>query len=87
MAAGQVSPIGRTRTAPQPQSYPQRLRMVLASCQHYEAGHFTLHREIAQADVDLVLFAGDYIYDTEMPGLSRASAPPCISPPRARLHT
>lgn len=87
MAAGQVSPIGRTRTAPQPQSYPQRLRMVLASCQHYEAGHFTLHREIAQADVDLVLFAGDYIYDTEMPGLSRVRQHPHVFPRHERDYT
>lgn len=76
MAAGQTSPIGRTRTAPDLNSKPSSLRMALTSCQHYEAGYFTLHREIAEADLDLVLFVGDYIYDTEMPGLTRVRQHP-----------
>lgn len=65
-AAGQISPMGRTRTAPDPSEMTPRLRVALASCQNYEAGHFTVHREIADSDVDLVLFVGDYIYETGM---------------------
>ncbi|MDE2402829.1 MAG: alkaline phosphatase D family protein [Burkholderiales bacterium] len=67
-AAGQTSPVGRTRTAPDPLEATPRLRVALASCQHYEAGHFSVHRDIAASDVDLVLFVGDYIYETELPG-------------------
>lgn len=62
VAGGQNSPIGRTRTAPALTSSPKRLRIALAACQHYETGHFAVHREIANSDVDLVLFVGDYIY-------------------------
>ncbi|MFN4266092.1 MAG: alkaline phosphatase D family protein [Aquabacterium sp.] len=74
IAAGHVSPLGRTRTAPAPDARPERLRMALASCQHYEAGHFTLHREMAKADLDLVLFCGDYIYTSELSGMQRVRA-------------
>ncbi|HEX5373081.1 MAG TPA: alkaline phosphatase D family protein [Aquabacterium sp.] len=67
IAGGQSSPVGRTRTAPEPSAEVDRLRFVLASCQHYEMGHFTAHREIAASDIDFVLFVGDYIYETEAP--------------------
>jgi alkaline phosphatase D len=66
-AGGQRSPVGRTRTAPDLVEPVRQLRMALASCQHYEHGYFTAHREIAASDVDLVLFVGDYIYTTQAP--------------------
>lgn len=59
-----VSAVGRTRTAPLPQDDPARLRLALASCQHFEQGLFSAHREIASQDLDLVLFVGDYIYES-----------------------
>ena len=62
-----TSPTGRTRTAPAQQDKVSSLRMVLASCQHFEQGYFTAHREIAKQDVDLVLFVGDYIYESSNP--------------------
>lgn len=58
-----VSPVGRTRTAPAPDAAVPRLRLALASCQHYEQGHYVAHREIAERDLDLVVFVGDYIYE------------------------
>ncbi|MEY2842051.1 MAG: hypothetical protein RI920_88 [Pseudomonadota bacterium] len=79
-AGGRTSPVGRTRTAPDPQSHPKRLRMAVASCQHYEVGSFAVHREIAQADVDLVLFLGDYLYETEAPGFARRRQHPHVFP-------
>ena len=66
-----VSAIGRTRTAPPADSQPARLRLALASCQHYEQGRFTVHREIAASDLDLVLFVGDYVYDSSNPSFLR----------------
>ena len=75
-AGGQFSPVGRTRTAPAPDARVERLRVALASCQHYEAGSFAVHREIAEADIDLVIFVGDYIYETELPGHARQRAHP-----------
>ena len=62
-----VSPVGRTRTAPAPDSAPQRLRLALASCQHFEQGAFAAHRDIAEHDIDAVLFVGDYIYESSNP--------------------
>ncbi len=61
------SRVGRTRTAPAADAQPDRLRLALASCQHYEQGRFIAHREIAASDIDLVLFVGDYIYDSSNP--------------------
>ena len=65
IVAGQASPVGRTRTAPAADARVRQMRLALASCQHYEMGAFTAHREIASADVDVVLFVGDYIYETQ----------------------
>jgi len=59
-----VSPVGRTRTAPEPGARVGLLRIAQASCQHYEQGHYVAHREIAQRDLDFVLFLGDYIYES-----------------------
>ena len=62
-----VSPLGRARTSPAADEAVARLRMALASCQHYEQGYFVAHREMAQRDLDLVLFVGDYIYESSNP--------------------
>jgi len=58
------SPVGRARTAPGLQEPVDRLRIALASCQHYEQGFYVAHREMARRDLDLVLFVGDYIYES-----------------------
>ena len=60
---GHLSPIGRTRTAPEPGSLPAALTMCFASCANYDAGFFTAYRRLAEEDPDLVLFLGDYIYE------------------------
>lgn len=86
-AAGQLSPVGRTRTAPDPQDMPARLRMALASCQHYEAGHFSVHRDIAASDVDLVLFVGDYLYESELRNYLRVRQHPHQFPDDAARFT
>ena len=59
-----VSPVGRTRTSPALNEPVRRLRLALASCQHYEQGHYAAHRHMAAQDLDLVLFVGDYIYES-----------------------
>src|SRR5690349_685166 len=40
-AGGEVSPVGRTRTAPAANTNTERLRFAFASCQQYEQGYFT----------------------------------------------
>lgn len=62
-AGGQVSPIGRTRTAPAAGVAVQGLRIAFSSCQKYEAGYYAAHRAIAADSPDLILFLGDYIYE------------------------
>jgi alkaline phosphatase D len=62
-----TSPTGRTRTAPAAGASPARLRLALASCQHYEQGWYAAHREIAASDFDMVLFVGDYLYESSNP--------------------
>lgn len=73
VACGHQSPIGRTRTAPRP-GHADALRFAFASCQHYETGYYTAYRHMADEDLDLVVFLGDYIYEN----------PPT---PRVRSHT
>jgi alkaline phosphatase D len=58
-----ASPVGRTRTMPAEDTLPDRLRFAFASCQHYEAGHYTAYEHMAGEDVDLVAHLGDYIYE------------------------
>jgi alkaline phosphatase D len=63
MLGDAVSPVGRTRTAPAPNTMPSMLKMAVASCQHWEFGSYGAHRHIARAAPDLVAFLGDYIYE------------------------
>lgn len=63
MLGDAVSPVGRTRTAPSPDTLPGMLRFAFASCQNWEHGHYAAHRHIAAAAPDLVAFLGDYIYE------------------------
>ena len=58
-----VSPVGRTRTAPAPDAVNPRLKLAVASCQHWEFGAYGAHRHIVQQAPDLVAFLGDYIYE------------------------
>jgi len=74
MAGAEVSPTGRTRTAPAATATPQRLRFAFASCQNFEHGFYAAHRHLADEDLELMVFLGDYIYESTSPV------------PRARRH-
>jgi alkaline phosphatase D len=60
---GEVSPTGRTRTAPAATALVDRLRFAVCGCNHYEAGFFTAFRRIADEQFDFVFHTGDYIYE------------------------
>ena len=61
-AAGERSPIGRTKTLPQDDV--ARIRLASVSCSNYPAGFFNVYRCLAnRADLDAVVHLGDYIYD------------------------
>jgi alkaline phosphatase D len=62
-ARGVTSPTGRTRTAPDT-DVDVPLRIALASCQDFVGRWFHAWRELDEREVDVVLFIGDYIYET-----------------------
>ena len=65
---GEVSPIGRTKTAPPAGARVDRLRFAVCGCSHYETGYFTAYRSIAAAQFDFVFHTGDYIYEGRADG-------------------
>ncbi|MEB3371867.1 alkaline phosphatase D family protein [Saccharopolyspora mangrovi] len=63
-ALGEVSRVGRTRTAPAADAPLQRLRVGVVSCSNWQAGHFAAYRHLAaRGDLDAVLHLGDYLYE------------------------
>ena len=61
-AAGDQSPVGRTKTLPQGEV--SRFRFALVSCSNYPVGFFNVYRCIAnRPDLDAVIHVGDYIYE------------------------
>ncbi|MFD3703268.1 alkaline phosphatase D family protein [Nocardia sp. NPDC058658] len=63
-AGGETSPVGRTRTAPAPDSDIDRLRLGMVSCANWEAGWFGAYRHLAaRTDLDAIVHLGDYIYE------------------------
>jgi alkaline phosphatase D len=71
-----VSPVGRTRTAPAVGTALSSFSFAFASCQNYPAGFYTAHAHMAQEDLDLVVFLGDYIYEGDGQGnIGRGWAP------------
>ncbi|PZG05964.1 alkaline phosphatase D family protein, partial [Nonomuraea aridisoli] len=62
-AEGEISPAGRTRTAPAPGTRSTPLTLAFASCADYQAGWFTAYRRMAEDEPDLIAFLGDYVYE------------------------
>jgi alkaline phosphatase D len=62
-AGGELSPVGRTRTAP-PRARGDRLRFVFASCQNWKDGYWSAWGHAASLEPDLVVHLGDYIYES-----------------------
>ncbi|WAU83320.1 alkaline phosphatase D family protein [Streptomyces sp. Qhu-G9] len=58
-----ISETGRTRTAPATASAAAKLTYAAVACQAYHDGYFTVHRHLAQDDVDVVFHLGDYLYE------------------------
>jgi alkaline phosphatase D len=73
----QVSPVGRTRTAPASGHRRDRLRFLFASCQNWQQGYWPLWAHAPQDDPDVVVHLGDYIYEG---GASSSAVRPHNSP-------
>ena len=56
------SPVGRTQTAPAPDSR-RPLKIGYFSCQSFTTGFFGAYRALLAEDPDVVVCGGDYIYD------------------------
>jgi len=65
-AGTDLSPIGHTRTSPS--GSPESWKMAMLCCADYSIHHLPVHRAVAEADVDVVLHLGDYIYETSGKG-------------------
>ena len=75
---GDVSDVGRTRTAPGRTSSPGSLSFAYASCQDWSHGFYSAYRNMAEEDLDLVVHLGDYVYEYGVPadgGLRRTATP------------
>jgi alkaline phosphatase D len=59
----EVSPIGRTRTAPSFRRPTKQLNFAFVSCQDWQNGYYTAYQHLAEEDLDLVVHLGDYIYE------------------------
>jgi alkaline phosphatase D len=64
LAGGEASGVGRARTAPAPGHGDDKLRFAFASCQQFEQGWFSAYRHLVNDAPDLVVFLGDYIYES-----------------------
>lgn len=66
-ALGYFSPMGRTRTAPHPDTPArdiERVRLAVCSCSNLSFGYFNAYANIAKRkDISAVLHLGDYIYE------------------------
>jgi alkaline phosphatase D len=62
-ALGEISPAGRTRTAPAPWHDGSGLRFGIVNCQDFQNGYWPAYWGLADEDLDVVLHLGDYIYE------------------------
>ncbi|WP_049579376.1 alkaline phosphatase D family protein [Streptomyces sp. SBT349] len=67
----ELSPVGRTRTAPDPLAAitgpatdPAAVSFAFASCQCWYDGFYTAYRHMAAEDLDFVVHLGDYLYES-----------------------
>src|SRR5262249_33784006 len=79
LAAGQDSPVGRTRTAPAP-GRKEDVAFAFVSCQDWQNGYYTAYRHLAEEDLDVVVHFADYIYEYGPEGKTRPGSP------AARVH-
>lgn len=75
-AGGEISPVGRTKTAPAPDARLAAMAFAYVSCQSYPYGYYTAYDHIAREDIELVVHLGDYIYEGSGQGdLGRGHVP------------
>jgi alkaline phosphatase D len=63
--ATEVSPVGRTKTAPRRKANVKEVKFAFLSCQNFPNGYFTPYEHLVKEDLDVVFFLGDYIYESK----------------------
>jgi alkaline phosphatase D len=76
-AAGERSPVGRTRTLPGDGA--DRFRIATVCCARYSVAPLGVYRAVAEREVDLVLHLGDYIYEDDGSHGGREHDPPRVA--------
>lgn len=71
----QISPVGRTKTAPPYGQDLEEMNFAFASCQNYQSGFYTAYDHMVKEDLDVVFFLGDYIYEGDGNNESRSHLP------------
>ncbi|MGH3326282.1 MAG: alkaline phosphatase D family protein [Streptomycetales bacterium] len=72
----EISPVGRTRTAPGTGARLSSLAFAFASCQRFPSGFYTAYRDMADQELDFVVHLGDYLYEGgDQGGLGRGHLP------------
>lgn len=69
------SKIGRLRTLPTADASPEKLRLILLSCQDYTLAYFHGYGEIANIEADYLLHVGDFIYESAIVPLRPIALP------------
>lgn len=59
----EISPLGRTRTAPALGDPLNQLNFAFVTCQKWDDGYYSAYRRMAEEDLDIVFHLGDYIYE------------------------
>ncbi|MDQ3424382.1 MAG: alkaline phosphatase D family protein [Actinomycetota bacterium] len=89
-AGPELSPVGRTKTAPDPRARLDQLAFAFTSCQSYASGFYTALGHMADEDLDLVVQLGDYIYEggpsTTQPRLHEGDGEPTTLDDYRRRH-
>jgi alkaline phosphatase D len=67
-ALGEQSPTGVARTAPTLDAKLMSMRFVFASCANWQHGYYSAYRHMAAENPDLIIFLGDYIYESTVAG-------------------
>ncbi|MDQ3630546.1 MAG: alkaline phosphatase D family protein [Actinomycetota bacterium] len=64
-AGPEISPVGRTKTAPAFGAAIDQFTFAFASCQGF-AAHYSAYHNMAREDLELVVHLGDYIYENTL---------------------
>ena len=90
----EVSPVGRTRTAPARHARVDSLAFAFASCQAWDFGYYSAYRRMADEDLAFVVHLGDYLYEygiderggTRNVPVPEQFRPECVTLERYRLQ-